>query len=179
VRRAIATGISFGLTSGVITARSDRELHSGTHSTLAVTGGVLTIAVADALSVAPATTSPRSQTRDAQRAMSGRRRGHLVASMALSLLLPLLVFTLIARFASIVWARCWLTGAAGQAAAVARDRRAPADRRDRGRDHPPACGWRRCPAHDAPFATLGSTLAPDQTVPAGSGLVLFRSGTNW
>ncbi len=49
--RAWRTGISFGLTSGVITTLGLMVgLHSGTHSRLAVIGGVLTIAVADALS---------------------------------------------------------------------------------------------------------------------------------
>jgi VIT1/CCC1 family predicted Fe2+/Mn2+ transporter len=47
----ISTGIHFGLTSGVITTLGlIVGLHAGTHSTLAVVGGVFTIAVADALS---------------------------------------------------------------------------------------------------------------------------------
>ncbi|HUF20777.1 MAG TPA: hypothetical protein VMP00_08475 [Burkholderiales bacterium] len=45
------TGINFGLTSGVITTLGLMVgLHSGTHSTIAVIGGILTIAVADAMS---------------------------------------------------------------------------------------------------------------------------------
>lgn len=45
------TGISFGLTSGVITTLGlIVGLHSGTGSRLAVIGGILTIAVADAMS---------------------------------------------------------------------------------------------------------------------------------
>jgi VIT1/CCC1 family predicted Fe2+/Mn2+ transporter len=48
---SIKTGISFGLTSGVITTMGLMVgLHSGTHSRLAVLGGILTIAVADAFS---------------------------------------------------------------------------------------------------------------------------------
>lgn len=44
-------GISFGLTSGIITTLGMMVgLHSGTHSKLAVLGGVLTIAIADAFS---------------------------------------------------------------------------------------------------------------------------------
>ncbi len=44
-------GFSFGLTSGVITTLGLMVgLHSSTHSTLAVIGGILTIAVADAFS---------------------------------------------------------------------------------------------------------------------------------
>jgi VIT1/CCC1 family predicted Fe2+/Mn2+ transporter len=45
------TGLSFGLTSGVITTLGLMVgLHAGTHSRAVVLGGILTIAVADALS---------------------------------------------------------------------------------------------------------------------------------
>jgi VIT1/CCC1 family predicted Fe2+/Mn2+ transporter len=45
------TGISFGLTSGVITTLGLMVgLHSGTHSRAVVISGILTIAIADALS---------------------------------------------------------------------------------------------------------------------------------
>lgn len=45
------TGLSFGTTSGVITTLGLLVgLHAGTHSKTAVLGGILTIAVADALS---------------------------------------------------------------------------------------------------------------------------------
>jgi len=45
------TGLSFGLTSGVITTLGlIVGLHSGTHSKLVVIGGILVIAIADALS---------------------------------------------------------------------------------------------------------------------------------
>jgi VIT1/CCC1 family predicted Fe2+/Mn2+ transporter len=45
------TGISFGLTSGVITTLGLMVgLHAGTHSRAAVFGGILTIAIADAMS---------------------------------------------------------------------------------------------------------------------------------
>ena len=51
LNHSIKTGISFGLTSGVITTMGLMVgLHSGTHSRLAVLGGILTIAVADAFS---------------------------------------------------------------------------------------------------------------------------------
>jgi VIT1/CCC1 family predicted Fe2+/Mn2+ transporter len=46
---ALQTGMYFGLTSGVITTLGLMVgLHSGTHSLLAVVGGILTIAIADA-----------------------------------------------------------------------------------------------------------------------------------
>ncbi|HSF69813.1 MAG TPA: hypothetical protein VLA47_05495 [Nitrospira sp.] len=45
------TGIGFGLTSGVITTIGLMVgLHAGTHSRIAVVGGIMTIAIADALS---------------------------------------------------------------------------------------------------------------------------------
>ncbi len=51
MKDSIVTGISFGLTSGVITTLGLMVgLHSGTHSRLAVMGGILTIAIADAFS---------------------------------------------------------------------------------------------------------------------------------
>ena len=51
MKRAVTTGVSFGLTSGTITTLGlIVGLHAGTHSPLAVIGGILTIAVADALS---------------------------------------------------------------------------------------------------------------------------------
>jgi VIT1/CCC1 family predicted Fe2+/Mn2+ transporter len=51
IKESFRTGFSFGLTSGIITTLGLMVgLHSGTHSKLAVIGGILTIAVADALS---------------------------------------------------------------------------------------------------------------------------------
>ena len=51
MKHSIKKGFSFGLTSGVITTLGlIVGLHSGTHSKLVVIGGVLVIAVADALS---------------------------------------------------------------------------------------------------------------------------------
>lgn len=51
MKASYRTGLSFGLTSGVITTLGLLVgLHAGTHSRAAVLGGILTIAVADALS---------------------------------------------------------------------------------------------------------------------------------
>ena len=51
MNQAWKTGLSFGLTSGVITTLGLMVgLHAGTHSRAAVLGGILTIAFADALS---------------------------------------------------------------------------------------------------------------------------------
>ncbi len=51
MKHSFKVGFSFGLTSGVITTLGLMVgLHSGTHSKLAVLGGILTIAIADAFS---------------------------------------------------------------------------------------------------------------------------------
>ena len=51
MRHSIQVGFSFGLTSGIITTLGIIVgLNSGTHSQLAVIGGILTIAIADSLS---------------------------------------------------------------------------------------------------------------------------------
>ena len=51
IKHSLKTGLSFGLTSGVITTLGlIVGLYSGTHSKLAVMGGILTIAIADSFS---------------------------------------------------------------------------------------------------------------------------------
>ncbi|MGZ8381620.1 MAG: hypothetical protein ACXW4C_08190, partial [Nitrospira sp.] len=51
MKASFKTGLSFGLTSGVITTLGLMVgLHSGTHSRTVVIGGILTIAIADAMS---------------------------------------------------------------------------------------------------------------------------------
>jgi len=51
MRHSLKTGFSFGLTSGIITTLGLMVgLNSSTHSRIAVIGGILTIAIADALS---------------------------------------------------------------------------------------------------------------------------------
>ena len=51
MKEPIYTGITFGLTSAVITTLGLMVgLHSGTHSRIVVLGGILTIAIADAFS---------------------------------------------------------------------------------------------------------------------------------
>lgn len=51
MKSSFRTGLSFGLTSGVITTLGlIVGLHAGTHSRAAVLGGILTIAIADSLS---------------------------------------------------------------------------------------------------------------------------------
>ena len=51
MKRSFRIGFSFGLTSGIITTLGLMVgLYAGTHSQLAVIGGILTIAIADAMS---------------------------------------------------------------------------------------------------------------------------------
>ena len=51
MKESLRTGITFGLTSAVITTLGLMVgLHSGTHSRIVVLGGILTIAIADAFS---------------------------------------------------------------------------------------------------------------------------------
>lgn len=51
MKHSVKIGLCFGLTSGIITTLGLMVgLHSGTHSKLAVIGGILTIAIADAFS---------------------------------------------------------------------------------------------------------------------------------
>lgn len=51
MKHSLKTGLSFGLTSGVITTLGLMVgLNSGTHSKIVVIGGILTIAIADAFS---------------------------------------------------------------------------------------------------------------------------------
>lgn len=51
MRKSLLTGLSFGLTSGIITTLGlIVGLHSGTHSQSVIIGGILTIAIADAFS---------------------------------------------------------------------------------------------------------------------------------
>ncbi|HEC94729.1 MAG TPA: hypothetical protein ENI45_02045 [Thermoplasmatales archaeon] len=51
MKHSLQVGFSFGLTSAIITTLGLMVgLHSGTHSKLAVIGGILTIAIADAFS---------------------------------------------------------------------------------------------------------------------------------
>ena len=52
MKHPFTTGLSFGTTSGVITTLGlIVGLHSGTHSALAVIGGIITIAIAPAVVV--------------------------------------------------------------------------------------------------------------------------------
>jgi VIT1/CCC1 family predicted Fe2+/Mn2+ transporter len=101
-------GISFGLTSGVITTLGLMVgLHAGTHSTLAVIGGLLTIAVADALSDALGMhISEESHATRPAAAIWRLTIATFAAKLltALTFLIPVLLFDLSTAIAvSIVW----------------------------------------------------------------------------
>jgi VIT1/CCC1 family predicted Fe2+/Mn2+ transporter len=103
----LTTGVSFGLTSGVITTLGlIVGLHAGTHSTLVVVGGVLTIAVADALSDALGI----HISEEARHAATGHVWQATLATfftkflMALTFLVPLWLFALpVAIGVSVAW----------------------------------------------------------------------------
>jgi VIT1/CCC1 family predicted Fe2+/Mn2+ transporter len=114
MKRAIATGVSFGLTSGVITTLGlIVGLHSGTHSRLAVVGGVLTIAVADALSDALGihiAEEARADRNPAQIWQATIATFLTKLLMALTFLLPLLLLDFgTAIVASVIWGFAVLT----------------------------------------------------------------------
>ena len=50
MKTSFKTGLSFGLTADVITTLGLMGGHSGTHSRVVVIGGIVTIAIADAMS---------------------------------------------------------------------------------------------------------------------------------
>jgi VIT1/CCC1 family predicted Fe2+/Mn2+ transporter len=95
-KQSLRTGVSFGLTSGVITTLGlITGLHAGDAATAVVAGGITTIAIADALSDAVGI-HLSEETRE-----SGSRRGIWLATaatflakffMAMSFLLPILLF---------------------------------------------------------------------------------------
>jgi VIT1/CCC1 family predicted Fe2+/Mn2+ transporter len=102
------TGLNFGLTSGVITTLGLMVgLHSGTHSRLAVIGGVLAIAVTDACS--DALGIHISEESENQHDSEGIWRATVFTFLtkflvALSFILPVLIFSLSwAIVVSLIW----------------------------------------------------------------------------
>jgi VIT1/CCC1 family predicted Fe2+/Mn2+ transporter len=104
----INTGIHFGLTSGVITTLGlIVGLHSGTHSTLAVIGGIFTIAVADAMSDALGI----HISKEAENSLSGKQLWLVTVAtfltkfaMAGTFIIPILLLPLTtAIVASVIW----------------------------------------------------------------------------
>ena len=101
-------GISFGLTSGIITTLGMMVgLHAGTHSTLAVLGGILTIAIADAFSDALGIhISEESANLHTAKEVWESTMSTFIAKLvfALTFVIPILLFELqMAIVVSIIW----------------------------------------------------------------------------
>jgi len=108
VKHSWKTGISFGLTSGIITTLGLMVgLHSGTHSKLAVIGGVLTIAIADAFSDALGIhVAEESESKHTMKEIWEATISTFVSKFifALTFIVPVLVFRLTkAIIVNIVW----------------------------------------------------------------------------
>ncbi len=108
MKESFKTGLSFGVTSGIITTLGlIVGLHSGTHSKLAVMGGILTIAVADAFSDALGMhISQESQNRHTSIAIWESTAATFLAKfvLALTFFVPVLVMSLSAAIVvSVGW----------------------------------------------------------------------------
>jgi len=108
VKHSIKTGFSFGLTSAIITTLGIMVgLHSGTHNKLAVIGGILTVAIADAFSDALGIhVSEESENRHDAREIWESTISTFSSKFifALTFLVPVLLFDLaIAMVVSVIW----------------------------------------------------------------------------
>jgi len=108
MRHSIKTGFSFGLTSGVITTLGLMVgLHSSTNSKLAVIGGILVIAVADAFSDALGVhISEESENKHSEKEIWEATISTFLFKFifALTFILPVLYFQLLtAIIISIIW----------------------------------------------------------------------------
>ena len=108
VKKEINSGFSFGLTSGVITTLGLMiGLYSGTHSRLAIIGGILVIAFADSFSDSLGI----HMSKEAEKGVTKRKIWSATTSsfiakliIALTFLIPILLFHLnIAIIISIIW----------------------------------------------------------------------------
>lgn len=109
MRLSLRKGFSFGLTSGIITTLGlIIGLNAGTHSRLVVIGGILTIAVADALSDASGMhISEEAENKHTQRAIWESTFSTLFSKLifALTFMIPIMLLKELnhAVIASIVW----------------------------------------------------------------------------
>lgn len=114
MKQALRSGVSFGLTSGVITTLGlIVGLYTGTHSRLAVVGGVLTIAIADALSDALGIhlSEESNSTRTAAQIWAATLAAFVAKLLtALTFIVPVLLFELATAIAvSVAWGLAVLT----------------------------------------------------------------------
>jgi len=105
---SIIKGFSFGLTSGIITTLGVIiGLHSSTHSTLIVIGGIIVIAIADALSDALGIhISEESEIKHSTREIWESTISTFLSKFvfALTFIVPFLLFSLSAAIiASLIW----------------------------------------------------------------------------
>lgn len=108
MRHSLKTGLSFGLTSGVITTLGLMVgLHSGTHLKIVVIGGIITIAIADAFSDALGIhISEESENRHTTKEIWESTISTFLFKFifALTFIIPLLLFQLsIAIVMSVIW----------------------------------------------------------------------------
>lgn len=108
MRHPLKVGFSFGLTSGIITTLGlIVGLHSSTHSTLVIIGGILIIAIADALSDATGIhiseeSENKHTTKEIWQAATATFFSKFV--FALTFIVPILLFQLsTAIIVSVVW----------------------------------------------------------------------------
>lgn len=98
MRHSFKTGFSFGLTSGIITTLGLMVgLHAGTQSKIAVIGGIVTIAIADAFSDALGIhISEESENKHSEREIWESTVSTFLAKFifALTFILPVLLFKL-------------------------------------------------------------------------------------
>ena len=108
MKQSLKTGISFGLTSGIVTTLGLMVgLYSGTHLRLAVIGGILSIAIADAFSDALGIhISQESQNKYSVKEIWEATLSTLFSKLvfALTFIVPVLVFELSqAILISVIW----------------------------------------------------------------------------
>lgn len=116
LKKSLRTGFSFGLTSGIITTLGlIVGLNEGTSSKIAILGGILTIAIADAFSDAfGILTSQEAENHTIKQAIYAMVSTFLAKFIfALSFIIPVVLFELpVAMLVSIIWAYAALTGLA-------------------------------------------------------------------
>lgn len=114
MKKSLQSGFTFGLTSGVITTLGLMTgLESGTNSRLAVIGGILTIAVADACSDALGVhISAEAEGTNTEKQVWAATLSTFVAKflMAMTFVIPVMIFELFpAILVSVAWGMIVLT----------------------------------------------------------------------
>jgi len=108
IKPSLKTGFGFGLTSGIITTLGLMVgLHSGTHLKIAVIGGILTIAIADAFSDALGIhISKEAESKNAAKEIWEATISTFLSKFifALTFIIPVLIFPLLtAIIINVIW----------------------------------------------------------------------------